>query len=127
MNRVRDNGIAAENVQARRRDERYNMTQVSQTESSQSLGRYSSLAVAAGIGSMLGSGIIVGLSATITVWQEGLQLSNAQVGQLSGIMTFAIAFGSLMGGRIADKIGRVFFFNWINLLYAVGAVVCIFA
>lgn len=103
------------------------MTQVSQTESSQSLGRYSSLAVAAGIGSMLGSGIIVGLSATITVWQEGLQLSNAQVGQLSGIMTFAIAFGSLMGGRIADKIGRVFFFNWINLLYAVGAVVCIFA
>ena len=128
MNQVRDNGIAAENVQARRRDERYNMTQVSQTESSQSLGRYSSLAVAAGIGSMLGSGIIVGLSATITVWQEGLQLSNAQVGQLSGIMTFAIAFGSLMGGRIADKIGRVFFFfNWINLLYAVGAVVCIFA
>ena len=76
---------------------------------------------------MLGSGIIVGLSAAITVWQEGLQLSNAQVGQLSGIMTFAIAFGSLMGGRIADKIGRVFFFNWINLLYAVGAVVCIFA
>lgn len=127
MNQVCDNGIAAENVQARRRDERYNMTQVSQTESSQSLGRYSSLAVAAGIGSMLGSGIIVGLSATITVWQEGLQLSNAQVGQLSGIMTFAIAFGSLMGGRIADKIGRVFFFNWINLLYAVGAVVCIFA
>ena len=127
MNQVRDNGIAAENVQARRRDERYNMTQVSQTESSQSLGRYSSLAVAAGIGSMLGSGIIVGLSATITVWQEGLQLSNAQVGQLSGIMTFAIAFGSLMGGRIADKIGRVFFFNWINLLYVVGAVVCIFA
>ena len=127
MNQVRDNGIAAENVQARRRDERYNMTQVSQTESSQSLGCYSSLAVAAGIGSMLGSGIIVGLSATITVWQEGLQLSNAQVGQLSGIMTFAIAFGSLMGGRIADKIGRVFFFNWINLLYAVGAVVCIFA
>ncbi len=127
MNQVRDNGFAAENVQARRRDERYNMTQVSQTESSQSLGRYSSLAVAAGIGSMLGSGIIVGLSAAITVWQEGLQLSNAQVGQLSGIMTFAIAFGSLMGGRIADKIGRVFFFNWINLLYAVGAVVCIFA
>lgn len=127
MNQVRDNGIAAENVQARRRDERYNMTQVSQTESSQSLGCYSSLAVAAGIGSMLGSGIIVGLSAAITVWQEGLQLSNAQVGQLSGIMTFAIAFGSLMGGRIADKIGRVFFFNWINLLYAVGTVVCIFA
>ena len=33
------------------------------------LGGYGSLAVAAGIGSMLGSGIIVGLSSTITVWQ----------------------------------------------------------
>ena len=32
---------------------------------------YSPLAVAAGIGSMLGSGCIVGLSATIPVWQKG--------------------------------------------------------
>lgn len=31
---------------------------------------YSPLAVAAGIGSMLGSGCIVGLSATIPVWQK---------------------------------------------------------
>lgn len=35
------------------------------------IGGYMPLAVAAGIGSMLGSGIIVGLSATITVWQNG--------------------------------------------------------
>lgn len=69
------------------------------------------LAVAAGIGSMLGSGIIVGLSATITVWQKGLGLDAGQVGVLSGVMTFAIAFGSLFGGRLADKIGRVLVFN----------------
>ena len=31
---------------------------------------------AAGIGSMLGSGIIIGLSATITVWQSGLGLTG---------------------------------------------------
>ena len=31
---------------------------------------------AAGIGSMLGSGIIIGLSATITVWQSGLGLTD---------------------------------------------------
>ena len=52
------------------------------------------LAFAAGIGSMLGSGIIVGLSATIVVWQEGLGLDTTQVGLLSGILTFAIAFGA---------------------------------
>lgn len=85
------------------------------------------LAVAAGIGSMLGSGIIVGLSATITVWQKGLGLDAGQVGVLSGVMTFAIAFGSLFGDRLADKIGRVLVFNWINLLYAIGAAICVFA
>lgn len=42
-------------------------------------------------------------------------------------MTFAIAFGSLFGGRLADKIGRVLVFNWINLLYAIGAAICVFA
>ena len=76
---------------------------------------------------MLGSGIIVGLSATITVWQKGLGLDAGQVGVLSGVMTFAIAFGSLFGGRLADKIGRVLVFNWINLLYAIGAAICVFA
>ena len=50
-------------------------------DSEQSLVKeYSPLATAAGIGSMLGSGCIVGLSATIPVWQKGLELSSAQVG-----------------------------------------------
>ena len=44
------------------------------------IGGYMPLAVAAGIGSMLGSGIIVGLSATITVRQNGLGLDTTQVG-----------------------------------------------
>lgn len=91
------------------------------------MGEYMPLAFAAGIGSMLGSGIIVGLSSTITVWQKGLGLDTAQVGLLSGILTFAIAFGSLFGGRLADRIGRVVFFNWINLFYAIGAAICIVA
>ena len=38
--------------------------------------QYMPLVGAAGIGSMLGSGIIIGLSATITVWQSGLGLSD---------------------------------------------------
>lgn len=33
--------------------------------------KYMPLVGAAGIGSMLGSGIIIGLSATIAVWQSG--------------------------------------------------------
>lgn len=88
---------------------------------------YRPLAYATGIGSMLGSGIIVGLAATISVWQSGLGLTNGQVGIISGALTFAIAFGSLFGGRIAESIGLIKVFNWINLFYAIGAGIAVFA
>lgn len=83
--------------------------------------RYSPLATAAGIGSMLGSGVIVGLSATIPVWQNGLELSAGEVGIISGALTFAIAFGSLFAGNIANVFGLIRSFNWLNLFYAIGA------
>ncbi len=88
---------------------------------------YMPLALAGGLGSLLGSGVIVGLSSTVTVWQQGMNLSNTEVGIVSGALTFAIAFGSFFGGRLADLIGRVLVFNWVNLLYAVGAVACALA
>lgn len=88
---------------------------------------YTELAISAGLGATLASGIIVGLASTITVWQSGLGLTDAQVGLLSGVLSFAIAGGSIAGGRIADKIGRILFFNWINVLYVVGAALCVFA
>lgn len=86
---------------------------------------YSPLATAAGIGSMLGSGCIVGLSATIPVWQKGLELSSAQVGIVSGGLTFAIAFGSLFAGKISQAFGLIRSFNWLNLFYALGAGICV--
>ncbi|CAM2780687.1 MFS transporter [Dellaglioa algida] len=87
--------------------------------------KYSPLATAAGIGSMLGSGCIVGLSATIPVWQNGLDLSAGQVGIISGGLTFAIAFGSLFAGQISKTFGLIRSFNWLNLFYAIGAILCI--
>lgn len=89
--------------------------------------KYRPLAVAAGIGSILGSGIIVGLSATITVWQTGLGLTNTQVGIISGALTFAIAIGSMLAGQITKIFGLIRSFNWLNLLYAIGALVCVFS
>ncbi|MBO0451903.1 MFS transporter [Candidatus Enterococcus murrayae] len=88
---------------------------------------YSPLATAAGIGSMLGSGCIVGLSATIPVWQRGLDLTTAQVGFISGGLTFAIAFGSLFAGKITSLFGLFKSFNWINLFYAIGSAICVFS
>ena len=77
----------------------------SSTQSKSLVKEYSPLATAAGIGSMLGSGCIVGLSATIPVWQQGLGLTTSQVGFISGGLTFAIAFGSLFAGKITSLFG----------------------
>ncbi len=87
--------------------------------------KYRPLVLGAGIGSMLGSGIIVGLSATITVWQSGLGLTTSQVGILSGALTFAIAAGSLMAGNITKLLGLIRSFNIMNLFYAIGTLICV--
>ncbi|ETA73265.1 MFS transporter [Ligilactobacillus equi] len=89
--------------------------------------KYRPLAVAAGIGSILGSGVIVGLSSTITVWQSGLGMTNAQVGIISAALTFAIAIGGMLSGSVSKNIGLVKSFNWLNLIYAIGALICVFA
>lgn len=89
--------------------------------------KYTPLATAAGVGSMLGSGCIVGLSATIPVWQNGLNLSTGEVGLVSGALTFAIAFGSLLAGWVTNQFGLFKSFNWINLFYAIGAAICVFS
>ena len=87
--------------------------------------KYMPLVGAAGIGSMLGSGIIIGLSATISVWQTGLGLTDGQVGILSGALTFAIAAGSLLAGNITKAFGLIRSFNFMNLIYLIGAGICI--
>lgn len=100
---------------------------VQSAEDKVKLGKYSGLLFATGFGSILGSGIIISLSTTLSLWQSGLGISPGQVGVLSGALTFAIAFGSLAGGVIADAIGVITVYNWINLVYAIGAVLCVCA
>lgn len=89
--------------------------------------RYNPLILAAGIGAFLGSGIIVGLSVTITVWQKGMGFTDGQVGILSGALTFAIAAGSLLAGSITKKFGLMKPFDYINVIYVIGALLCVIA
>lgn len=86
--------------------------------------KYNPLIGATGLGSSLGSGIIVTLGITITLWQAGLNLSDAQVGILSGSMTFAIAAGSLLAGSITKRLGMFKIYNNINMMYVMGALLC---
>lgn len=87
--------------------------------------KYSPLIGATGLGSSLGSGIIVVLSITITLWQAGMNLSEVQVGILSGSMTFAIAAGSLLAGSLTKWLGMFMIYNNIHIAYAAGTLLCI--
>ena len=95
-------------------------------DNKQLVSKYRPLAAAAGIGSILGSGIIVGLSATITVWQKGLALTNSQVGIISAALTFAIAIGGFLSGTVSKSFGLISSFNWTNFFYALGTLICVF-
>lgn len=89
--------------------------------------KYQPLLVSAGLGSVLGSGIIVGISSTITVWQKGLGLNNSEVGMISGLLTLSIAAGSLLAGKISAKGRLIKSYNLLNILYAVGVILCMIA
>ena len=87
--------------------------------------RYNPLIGATGLGSALGSGIIVALGITITLWQAGMGLTDTQVGILSGSMTFAIAAGSLLAGTLTKVFGMFPIYNYINIMYVTGALLCV--
>ncbi len=82
------------------------------------------LGLCGGFGSFLGSSAIVGLSTTITMWQAGFALSNAQVGALSAVLNFAIAAGSMAAGMICGRFGMTKVFNWISVVTACGFLLC---
>ena len=85
--------------------------------------RHWKLAVVAGMASYLDAAIIVSSAVALAIWTSHFGLSTWQVGLLSGGLTVSIAVGALLGGRIADKFGRIRVFNFDILLYAVGAAI----
>ncbi|WP_147918735.1 MFS transporter [Ruania zhangjianzhongii] len=78
------------------------------------------LAISAGMASYLDAAIIVSLGVGLVLIEEHFGLSKWEVGALSSCLTFAIAFGALFGGRIADRLGRMRVFTAYILIYAVG-------
>ena len=88
---------------------------------------YRPLLVSAGLGSILGSGVLVGLASTITIWQNVLHLNVGQVGLISSLLTFSIAGGSLFAGQISKKLGLINSFNILNLFFLIGSLLIVFA
>jgi inositol transporter-like SP family MFS transporter len=85
------------------------------------------LAVLSGMASYLDSGIIVSSGLALGLWQTRFHLSPWGLGALSAALTFSIAAGSLVGGRLADRFGRRRVYGIDVLVYAVGAALLVLA
>lgn len=88
---------------------------------------YRPLLVSAGLGSVLGSGIIVSLASTITIWQNVLNLSASEVGLVSSLLTLSIAAGSLLAGKITKAFGLLRSYNMLDLFFIIGTVLIMFS
>lgn len=84
------------------------------------------IAFAAGLASYVDAGAIVGTGTALVILQGTIGLDPAQVGQLSALLTVAIAAGALIGGRLGDKFGRRRVFLTTLSLYFLAAVVLMF-
>ncbi|MFJ8330249.1 MFS transporter [Streptomyces sp. NPDC094437] len=85
------------------------------------------LATLSGMASYLDSGIIVSCGLSLSAWQTRFDLSPWGLGALSASLTFSIAAGSLIGGRLADRFGRKRLYGIDILVLALGAALVVLA
>ncbi|MEU2198710.1 MFS transporter [Isoptericola sp. NPDC019482] len=81
----------------------------------------------AGMASYLDAGAIITTGTALVLYKEPLGISDAQFGQYSALLTFMIAAGALVGGRLADLFGRKRVFLTTMAVYVAGAAVLVAA
>ena len=82
----------------------------------------------AGLISYIDAGSIVAGASGLSMWQDYLGMSSVQMGLLAALSsnTGGAALGALIGGKICDKYGRKFVYNWALLIYMIGvAIICL--
>ncbi|WP_107676478.1 MFS transporter [Agrobacterium sp. LAD9] len=89
--------------------------------------RYWKLAIAGGMASYLDSAAIISVGISLAIWKNAFGMDPWAIGFLSASLTLSIAIGALVGGRIADVLGRRLVFNVDIALYIVGVVIIVLA
>ncbi|WP_108718385.1 MFS transporter [Miniimonas sp. S16] len=74
-----------------------------------------------GMASYLDAAAIISTGTALVLYQDQLGLTAGHIGGLSAILTFLMAAGALVGGRLGDLYGRRRVFMVTMALYTVGA------
>lgn len=84
--------------------------------------------IAAALANYIDAGSIVAGSAGLSLWVSYLKLSDTQIGLLGALSANAIsaAVGALLGGYLADKVGRKAVYTNSMLVYALGICLVLF-
>ena len=85
------------------------------------------VALIAGMASYIDGGAIASFSIALVLYQEPLGISTGELGVLLSIITFGIAIGALVGGRLGDFFGRRPVFLVTLTLVVIGLAILIFA
>lgn len=80
-----------------------------------------------GMVSYLDAGAIVTTGTVLVMYKAQFHLTPAVIGQLSALLTFMIALGSVVGGWLGDRIGRRAVFTTTIMVYALGSLLLVWA
>jgi MFS transporter, SP family, inositol transporter len=78
-------------------------------------------AIVCGMASYIDACAMVSSGIALVIYQHPLGLTSDQIGVLSGALTFCIAIGALLGGRLGDKYGRRSVFIITMAMIVIGA------
>ena len=84
-------------------------------------------AILGGFASYIDSAVIVAGGTAWVLYQDVMKLSSWDIGALSAILTFALAIGAAVGGRLGDRFGRKRVFSIDLLVLAFGLLVLMLA
>lgn len=85
------------------------------------------VAVVSGMASYIDAAAIISFGVAVVIYQKALGLDPVHVGVASGALTFGVAIGAIVGGRLGDRFGRRPVFSTTMVVVIAGSLALIAA